>query len=141
MSAGTGVRHSEQNASRTEPVHFLQIWILPERAGLASGYEQKFFGDDEKRGKLRLVASPDGAEGSVRLAQDARLFATVLEAGANVAHTIASGRKGWVHVVKGSAELNGQRLEAGDGVAIDGEESLVLATKDRGEVLVFDMAA
>jgi hypothetical protein len=142
MSAGRGVVHSEFNASKSEPVHFLQIWILPERVGLPSGYEQKFFGEDDKRGKLRLVASPDGAEGSVKLAQDAKLYASVLDAGAKVTHTIASGRKGWVHVVRGSATLNGDRLQAGDGVAIEGEESLELAASEseNGEILVFDMA-
>lgn len=141
MSAGPGVVHSEFNASHTEPVHFLQIWILPERAGLPSGYEQKFFSEQEKRGKLRLVVSPDGADGSVRIRQDARMFATVLDHGPSVSHTIPRGRKGWVHVVKGTAELNGHHLEAGDGVAIEGEEQLTLSSKDTGEVLLFDMAA
>jgi redox-sensitive bicupin YhaK (pirin superfamily) len=141
MSAGQGVVHSEFNASKTEPVHFLQIWIVPERRGLPSGYEQKFFSDDDKRGKLRLVASPDGADGSVRIRQDARIFATVLDRGAAVRHAIARGRKGWVHVVKGKAELNGHPLEAGDGAAIEGDEELTLSSNDAGEVLLFDMAA
>ena len=141
MSAGTGVRHSEFNASETEPVHFLQIWIIPERAGLPSGYEQKFFGEDEKRGKLRLVASPDGADGSVRIRQDVRLFATILDAGSSVSHAVAPGRKAWLHVVKGTAELNGRTLDAGDGVAIEGDERLTLSSKEQGEVLLFDMAA
>jgi len=142
MSAGRGVVHSEYNASKTDSVHFLQIWIIPERAGLPSGYEQKFFSEEDKRGRLRLVASPDGAEGSVRLAQDARLFATVLDAESKaVTHTIPAARKGWLHVVKGSAELNGQHLEAGDGVTIDGEEQLTISSKDKGELLLFDMAA
>jgi redox-sensitive bicupin YhaK (pirin superfamily) len=139
MSAGPGVVHSEFNASQKEPVHFLQIWILPKGPGTPSGYEQKFFGAEEKRGKLRLVASPDGAEGSVRVQQDARLYATLLEGGQSVAHTIPRGRKGWLHVVTGTAELNGQKLQAGDGVAIDGEEQLALRSADRGEVLLFDM--
>jgi redox-sensitive bicupin YhaK (pirin superfamily) len=139
MSAGRGVMHSEFNASKTDPVHFLQIWILPERAGLPSGYEQKFFGPDDKRGKLRLVASPDGAEGSVTLRQDTRVYATLLGSDAKVEHTVARGRKGWVHVVKGTAELNGMKLEAGDGVAVEGEERLSLSSKDEGELLVFDM--
>jgi redox-sensitive bicupin YhaK (pirin superfamily) len=141
MSAGRGVVHSEFNASETDPVHFLQIWILPERGGLPSGYEQKFFGVEEKRGKLRLVASPDGADGSVQIQQDARLFATVLDAGSAVRHEIARGRKGWLHVVKGTAELNGQHLDAGDGVAIEGEEALSLSSNESGEVLLFDMTA
>jgi redox-sensitive bicupin YhaK (pirin superfamily) len=141
MSAGTGVVHSEFNASKTEPVHFLQIWIIPERPGLPSGYEQKFFSDDDKRGKLRLVASPDGAEGSVRIQQDARLFASLLEGGQSVSHTIPRGRKGWLHVVTGSVALNGQPLAAGDGVAIDGEETLAIGAGERGEILLFDMVA
>jgi redox-sensitive bicupin YhaK (pirin superfamily) len=140
MSAGTGVRHSEFNASKTEPVHFLQIWIVPERAGLPSGYEQKFFGEDEKRGKLRLVASPDGADGSVRIRQDVRLFASIVDGTAPVSHTLAPGRKAWLHVVKGTAELIGRTLDAGDGVAIEGEERLTLSSKENGEILLFDMA-
>jgi redox-sensitive bicupin YhaK (pirin superfamily) len=139
MSAGPGVVHSEFNASKTEPVHFLQIWILPEQRGLPAGYEQKFFGDDEKRGKLRLVASPDGSDGSVRIRQDVRLFATVLDGGATVRHALAPGRKAWVHVVKGKAELNGHALQAGDGAAIEGGEELALSSSESGEVLLFDM--
>ncbi len=141
MSAGTGVTHSEFNASRTEPVHFLQIWIVPERRGLPSGYEQKFFGEEEKRGRLRLVASPDGAEGSVRLQQDARLYATLVESDKEVSHAFAKGRKGWVHVARGTAVVNGIALKAGDGVAIDNEPQLSIASKDSGEVLLFDLAA
>jgi redox-sensitive bicupin YhaK (pirin superfamily) len=141
MSAGPGVVHAEFNASPTEPVHFLQIWIIPERPGLPAGYEQKFFSDDDKRGKLRLVASPDGAEGSVRVQQDARLYASIVGDGEAVRHAIARGRKGWLHVVTGTAQVNGQALVAGDGVAIDGEEQLEIGSRDRGEVLLFDMAA
>ena len=141
MSAGSGIVHSEYNASGTDPVHFLQIWILPERAGLPSGYEQKFFGEDDKRGKLRLVASPDGADGSVRIRQDVRMFASVLDGGSAVSHTMRRDRKGWVHVVQGTAELNGHHLDSGDGVAIEGDEQLTLSSKDKGEVLLFDMAA
>jgi redox-sensitive bicupin YhaK (pirin superfamily) len=139
MSAGPGVRHSEQNASRTEPVHFLQIWIQPSRAGLPSGYEQKPFSDDDKRGTLRLVASPDGAEGSVRIQQDVRMYASIVEPERAVQHTIARGRKGWLHVVTGSVNVNGQALEAGDGLAIEGEESLRVSSSEKGEVLLFDM--
>ena len=144
MSAGLGVVHAEYNASGSEPVHFLQIWIMPERAGLPSGYEQKFFSEEDKRGKLRLLASPDGANGSVRIQQDARMFATLLESGQSVTHQIAVSRKGWLHVVKGSVELNGISLKTGDGVAIDadkGEETLVITSQDKGEVLLFDMVA
>lgn len=141
MSAGQGVRHSEFNASETDPVHFLQIWIIPERTGLPSGYEQKFFGEEEKRGKLRLIASRDGADGSVRVRQDVRVFATVVDGTSSVSHTMPTNRKAWLHVVKGSAELNGTLLGAGDGVAIEGEETLTLSSKDEGEVLLFEMAA
>ncbi|HVX93994.1 MAG TPA: pirin family protein [Polyangia bacterium] len=139
MSAGRGVVHSEFNASPAEPVHFLQIWILPKGPGLPSGYEQKFFSDEDKRGKLRLVASSDGAEGSVRIQQDARLYASILEAGDEVSHTIPAQRKGWLHVVTGEAMVNGRMLEAGDGVAIDGEERLSISSATKGEVLLFDM--
>lgn len=139
MSAGRGVVHSEFNASEAEPVHFLQIWLLPKGPGLPSGYEQKFFSDDDKRGKLRLVASSDGAEGSVHIQQDARLYASMLEAGDEVSHTIPAKRKGWLHVVTGEATVNGRMLEAGDGVAIDGEEKLAIASATKGEVLLFDM--
>jgi hypothetical protein len=147
MSAGPGVVHAEYNASKSEPVHFLQIWIIPERRGLPAGYEQKHFTDDDKRGKLRLVASPDGAEGSVRIQQQARLYASLLEggnaergeAGMEVRHSVAPGRKGWLHVVTGNAELNGQKLKAGDGAGIDGAEELIVRSPDRAEILLFDM--
>jgi redox-sensitive bicupin YhaK (pirin superfamily) len=140
MSAGTGVRHSEYNASKTEPVHFLQIWIQPRAAGLPAGYEQKFFSEDDKRGVLRLVASPDGAEGSVKIQQDARLYASVLSGEQAVQHTIARGRKGWLHVVTGAVSVNGHALTAGDGLAIEGEEALRVTSASKGEVLLFDMA-
>ena len=139
MSAGTGVTHSEFNASQTERAHFYQIWILPEKSGLPSGYEQKMFSDEEKRGKLRLVASRDGQEGSVKMQQDARLYATILEGGEQVTHAFASGRKGWLQVVKGAVEVGGKTLEAGDGVAIEGEAQLTIGAKDRGEALLFDL--
>jgi redox-sensitive bicupin YhaK (pirin superfamily) len=141
MSAGLGVRHSEFNASSTEPVHFLQIWIVPARAGLASGYEQKSFSEDDKRGRLRLVASQDGADGSVRIQQHARMFATVLEAGQMVNHTLTTAQSAWLHVAKGTAELNGVSLKAGDGVAIVSEESVVIRSHDKAEVLLFDFPA
>jgi redox-sensitive bicupin YhaK (pirin superfamily) len=137
MSAGPGVTHSEYNASPTDLVHFLQIWILPQRAGLPSGYEQKHFPDAEKRGRLRLVASPDGAEGSVRIQQDARMFATLVGTGQAVQHDLR-GRKAWVHVARGTAEVNGQRLQAGDGAALEGEPTVSVSSPDSGEVLLFD---
>jgi redox-sensitive bicupin YhaK (pirin superfamily) len=142
MSAGPGVVHAEYNASKTEPVHFLQIWIIPEAGGLPAGYEQKFFSDDDKRGRLRLVASRDGADGSVRIQQDARMYAALLAKGEPaVPYAFAAGRKGWLHVVRGSAEVNGVTVAAGDGVAIEDERELTLRSNDAGEVLLFDVAA
>jgi len=142
MSAGPGVVHAEFNASKSEPVHFLQIWIMPERPGLPAGYEQKFFADEDKRGQLRLVASRDGSDGSVRIQQDARMYAALLAGGEEaVRHQFAAGRKGWLHVVRGSAEINGVQLCAGDGVAIEHEEAVALRSNDAGEVLLFDVAA
>src|SRR5260370_20006927 len=119
MSAGTGVTHSEYNASKEEPVHFLQIWILPKRGGLPAGYEQKHFSDAEKRVRLPLLASPHGADGSVRIQQDARVFGSLLEGGQTVSHNFEKGRLGWLHLARGSAEVNGTPLKAGDGVAIE----------------------
>lgn len=139
MSAGPGVTHSEYNASETDPVHFLQIWILPSAKGLPSGYEQKHFSTEDKRGKLRLVASEDGAEGSVRLQQDARLFASVLEDGTSLSHSFAPGRLGWVHVATGKAKLNGVELSAGDGASILEEKEITLEGNGEGEVLLFDL--
>jgi redox-sensitive bicupin YhaK (pirin superfamily) len=142
MSAGTGVLHSEYNASKTEPVHFLQIWILPDRAGHAPGYEQKTFSDADKRGRLRLVASPDGADGSVTIHQDARIHATVLARGAGVEHALAPGRHAWVHVARGAAEVNGTPLAAGDAAALTNEPAPRLRGGGDGdaELLVFDLA-
>jgi redox-sensitive bicupin YhaK (pirin superfamily) len=141
MSAGTGVHHSEYNASEEEPVHFLQIWIEPARRGIAPGYEEKRFDAESKRGRLRLIASPDGAEGSVRIQQDARLFATLLEKGGSVTHRFADGRKGWLHVARGAIEVGGTQLKAGDALAVSGEEQITLAAPDRAEVLLFDLGA
>jgi hypothetical protein len=139
MSAGTGVVHSEYNPSEDSPVHFLQIWLVPRRPGLPPGYEQKRFSDDEKRGRLRLVASPDGADGSVRLQQDARMFAALLEPGQAVSHAFEGGRTGWLHVARGSAELDGHSLKEGDGVAIEGVPEISLRSTGSGEVLLFDL--
>jgi quercetin 2,3-dioxygenase len=139
MSAGPGVVHSEYNASKVSPVHFLQIWVIPSRPGLPSGYEQKYFGNDEKRGRLRLVASPDGADGSVRIQQDLRMFAALVGDGASVSQGFG-GRKGWLHVARGAALLNGTGLKAGDGVAIDGEEQLTIVSEDTAEMLLFEFA-
>jgi redox-sensitive bicupin YhaK (pirin superfamily) len=141
MSAGTGIRHSEFNASKTEPVHFLQIWILPERPGLDPSYEQKTFLPEEKRGRLRLVGSRDGREGSVKIHQDVDLYATLLGDGESVSHALKPGRKAWVQVAKGTASLNGEQLYPGDGVGVDEPGNLELAgTSEDAEILLFDMA-
>jgi len=139
MSAGTGVTHSEFNASDTEPVHLLQIWVLPEEQGLNPSYEQKAFPDGEKRGRLRLVGSRDGREGSVTIHQDVDLYATLLGDVDSVSHALTEGRKGWVQVARGGVVLNGEPLRAGDGVAIEGPASLTFSGSPEGEVLLFDM--
>jgi quercetin 2,3-dioxygenase len=140
MSAGTGVVHSEMNPSRSEPVHFLQIWIVPDRSGHRPGYEQKAFPEADRRGKLRLVASGDGRDGSVSIHQDASVYAGLLEPGERVSHEPRAGRYAWVHVARGSVELNGKTLREGDGAAISDEARLDLTAKDKSEVLVFDLA-
>ena len=142
MSAGTGVRHSEFNGSQDEPVHFLQIWLQPDRAGHAPGYEQKAFPDPERRGALRLVASPDGAEGSLTVHQDARVYATLLAGGEAVERPIAPGRHAWVQVARGEAVVNGTRLRAGDGAALSEEAAVRIAGGGDGlaELLLFDLA-
>ena len=140
MSAGIGVRHSEFNASSTDPVHFLQIWIMPERTGLEPSYEQKAFGTDDKRGRLRLIGSRDARHGSVRIHQDVDLYATILSAGASVSHEIAPGRGGWVQMARGSVMLNGTTLAEGDGVAVGRSGMLHFRGLDEAEVLLFDMA-
>lgn len=142
MSAGTGIMHSEYNASKTEPVHFLQIWILPEQKGTTPGYEQKTFTDDEKRGQLRLVGSRDGRDGSITIHQDVNLYATLLKEGEAVNHALAEGRVAWLQVVRGGVKLNDQMLTAGDGAAITREPDIMLqGVSDHAEVLLFDMAA
>lgn len=142
MSAGRGVQHSEFNASSEEPVHFLQIWLLPDRPGHAPSYEQRAFPEVERRGALRLVASPDGAEGSTTVHQDARVYATLLARGQAVEGPLAPGRHAWIHVARGTAEVNGHRLSAGDGAALTAEAAVKLAGAGEGdaEVLVFDLA-
>ena len=140
MSAGTGVRHSEQNASRTEPVHFLQIWVLPERAGMPPGYEQKAFADAELRGKLRLVASNDGRDGSVTVHQDTSLYIARLAAGETARHVLGPGRSAYVHVASGELTIGGEAVSEGDGAAMMQETAVELAGRGAGgEVLVFDM--
>jgi redox-sensitive bicupin YhaK (pirin superfamily) len=139
MSAGTGVTHSEFNASDAEPVHFLQIWVLPEHDGLQPSYEQKTFSADKKRGQLRLVGSRDGRGGSVTIHQDVDLYATLLGDGDSLSRVLAAGRKGWVQVAQGSAVLNDQQLYPGDGVAIEGPATIVLTGVSEAELLLFDM--
>lgn len=142
MTAGTGVQHSEFNASKTDPVHFLQIWILPGERGLAPGYEQKRFEREDKLGQLRLVGSRDGRDGSVTIHQDVDLYAGILAAGDVVGHRIAAGRKGWLQVARGEVEVNGERHNAGDGVAVDGDATLgVTGAGEEAEILLFDMTA
>ncbi len=139
MSAGTGVRHSEFNASATELVHFLQIWILPDRAGHAPGYEQKHFAPSELNGQLRLIASPDGRDGSVTIHQDAFLYATRLNGSAAVSHALAPGRHAYIHIARGQVALNGTALVAGDGTRVEDETQLRLGQGRDAEVLVFDL--
>jgi len=140
MTAGTGVRHSEFNASDNEPVHFLQIWILPEQEGLAPGYEQRAFSEEEKRGRLRLVASRDGRDGSVTVHQDVDLYATLLGAEEKVAYDLKPGRHAWVQVARGQATLNGELLKEGDGAAITKLDTIELEGATDSEVLLFDLA-
>lgn len=139
MTAGTGVTHSEFNGSRTEEVHFLQIWILPERAGLEPGYEQTAFPERAQRGRLVPVASRDGRQGSLTIHQDAMLYLARLGPGEAIEHLLARDRNAWVQLAGGAVTLNGQALHAGDGAAIRGERSLRIAGRDEAHVLVFDL--
>jgi len=140
MTAGTGVTHSEYNHSDREPVHLLQIWILPDTKNLEPGYEQKAYSDAEKRGKLRLIASQDGRDGSVTVHQDLNLYATILGNGEQVSLALKGDRHIWVQVARGSIVLNGQRLEQGDAAAVSQEDVLDLTGKEDAEVLMFDLA-
>jgi len=140
MSAGRGIRHSEANPSANEAVHLLQIWILPDKQGHTPGYEQKSFPEAEKRGKFSLIASDDGADGSVKINQDAKLFVTLLAPGEEVAQPIDPKRHGWLQVAKGAVELNGKKLQQGDGAAISGEKQLTIKAAEDAEVLLFDLA-
>jgi quercetin 2,3-dioxygenase len=140
MSAGTGIRHSEFNHSKTEPVHFLQIWVVPGREGIAPRYEQKTFPAADKRGRLRLVGSADGRDGSVVIHQDAMMFAALLDDGEQVTHALTPGRKGWLQVAHGAVVLNGHDLATGDGASAEGESTLTIAAKRDGtEILLFDL--
>jgi quercetin 2,3-dioxygenase len=140
MSAGTGIRHSEFNHSKSEPVHFLQIWVIPDREGIAPRYEQKTFSESDKRGKWRLVGSSDGREGSVVVHQDVKIFASLLNAGQPLAYAMQPGRQAWLQVVRGAASLNGRDLTTGDGAAVTEERALdVTAGADATELLLFDL--
>jgi redox-sensitive bicupin YhaK (pirin superfamily) len=140
ISAGTGVRHSEFNPSATEPVHFYQIWLLPKRNGIHPSYEQKFFAEDEKRDKLRIVASPDGAEGSLTINQDANVYLATLTTGQSVTQSILPGRHAWLQVLRGSVNVNGTLLETSDGLAVSDERSLTIVGERPAEVMLFDLA-
>lgn len=140
MSAGTGVSHSEMNASKTDAVHFFQIWIIPDRAGRTPGYEQKAFTTEERQGTLRLVASPDGRDGSITIHQDATLSAGLFAPGESATHVVAPKRGAWIQVARGAIEVNGEKLVAGDGLAAEGEGVLTIKGTEDAEVLVFDVA-
>jgi hypothetical protein len=139
MSAGTGIMHSEFNPSQTQPVHFLQIWIVPDRQGLQPSYEQRAFGE-ERQGKLRLIAAKDGRDGAVTIHQDADLYSAVLQPGEQVSHQLQPNRYGWLQVARGAASLNGYDLKAGDGVAVSDAELLTISTDTEAEILLFDLA-
>jgi hypothetical protein len=140
MTAGTGVRHSEMNASKTEPVHFFQIWIVPEAENIRPGYEQKLFAPEEKSGRLRLVASHDGREGSLKIHQDVSVYNSLLKAVEAVEHQLEAGRHAWLQVVKGAVELNGNKLGDGDGASVSEESMLTIRAGDDSEVILFDLA-
>lgn len=140
MTAGTGVSHSESNPSDIEPVHLLQIWILPETSHLPPGYEEKRFSNEERRDRLRLLAAKDGRAGSVTVHQDAELYATILDAGKTVVHTLAENRYAWLQVARGTIRLNEMELKQGDGAAVRKESELRITAHDRAELLLFDLA-
>ena len=140
MSAGTGVRHSEHNASPTEPVHFLQIWLLPERRGLKPSYEQRSFPAAERQGKLRVVAARDGRDGAVTVHQDVVLLAGLLAPGERTSYTLAPGRHGWLHVARGSVKVNGEQLGTGDAAAFSAAGTLDLEGAKDAELLLFELA-
>ena len=140
MTAGTGVRHSEANASDSERVHLLQIWILPHTVGLEPGYEQKAFTEDERRGRLKLIASEDGSDGSVEVHQDVKLFASIIPAGEQVEHTMDQQRYAWIQVARGAVSFNGEKVDQGDGAIAVGESNLRINAEENAEVLLFDLA-
>ena len=140
MTAGTGVRHSEFNHSSTEPVHFLQIWIVPERDGLAPGYEEKTFTKEERTDQLRLIGSRDGRDGSLTIHQDVDLFSAQLTAGADLSFEVQEGRKAWLQVARGALSVNGETLAAGDGLGIVAQDALQIMAHQDAEFLLFDLA-
>jgi len=140
MSAGTGVAHSEFNPSQTEPVHLLQIWIMPRARNLPPSYEQKYFSEEGRRGRLRLVASEDGRDGSVTIQQDASVYAGILAPDSAIEHTPSDNRYAWIQVARGTLNVNGHDLRQGDGAAISNESSLKLVSADEAELLLFDLA-
>jgi redox-sensitive bicupin YhaK (pirin superfamily) len=139
MSAGTGVMHSEFNHSPTQPVHFLQIWIEPASKGIAPGYEEKHFDDASKRDQLRLIASPDGSDGSVRIHQDTRVYASLMDGEAQATHRLDPSRRAYVHVVRGAVSVNGIPLVGGDAAKFEHETTITLADGNAAEVLLFDL--
>lgn len=140
MTAGTGVRHSEKNGSNNERVHLLQIWILPNAENLTPGYEQKAFSEEERRGRLRLIASNDGRDDSVKLNQDVSLFASILDAGKEVEHTMDAARYAWIQIARGSITVNGEKAEQGDGLVAVAESNLTIRAEEPAEILLFDLA-
>jgi redox-sensitive bicupin YhaK (pirin superfamily) len=140
MTAGTGIRHSEFNPSEAEPVHLYQIWLLPEREGLEPSYEQRAFPEGERHNRLRLVASPEGRDGSLTIRQDARLYLATVDGGREVRHELTPGRHAWLQVLRGGVALNGLPLSAGDGAAVSDESSLAIKVDGPSEVLLFDLA-
>jgi redox-sensitive bicupin YhaK (pirin superfamily) len=140
MSAGSGIRHSEYNASDSEDVKLLQIWLLPERADITPGYEQTLFPDEAKTNRLCLLAAPGGRDGALTIHQDVALYASILDAGAAVSLDLASGRGAWVQVVDGGVTVNGRDLDAGDAIAIDGETEVSVSARSKAEFLLFDLA-
>lgn len=140
MTAGTGVSHSEFNPSETEGLHLLQIWILPKAHGLTPGYEEKHFAEEERRGRLRVIASNDGREGSVSINQDARVYASLLEGGQIITHALQPSRYAWIQLARGTLRLNDLELKQGDGAAVSKESDLTIEAHDQAELLLFDLA-
>jgi quercetin 2,3-dioxygenase len=140
MSAGTGITHSEFNPSASEPVHLYQIWLFPERKGIEPSYEQRRFAEEERHNQLRLVASPDAAQESLLIHQDARVYLSSLDSGARVSHDLANDRHAWLQVLRGSVAVNGQELQTSDAAAVSAETNLTIEANDDAEIMLFDLA-